>query len=76
MVWDAGHPHRWRTWLRGRLPWALIDRGIAAKAEDCGCAGGEHYWYNVDGRRSGCYHCTVVRDGQLWKAVLPDAETR
>jgi hypothetical protein len=44
----------------------LIDLGIAAKGDDCERAGGAHYWYNVDGGSSGCYHCAVVRPGQLW----------
>jgi len=40
MVWDPGHPFRWRTWLRGRLPWPLINLGFAAKGEDCERVGG------------------------------------
>ena len=61
------HPYEWRTWLRGRLPWFLIDLGLAAKGHDCEAAGAEHDWYNRDHKSSGCYHCKVVRDGQLWK---------
>ena len=67
MVWDPGHPFRWRTWLRGRLPWPFINLGFAAKGEDCERVGGQHHWYNIDHRTSGCYHCEVVRPGQLWK---------
>jgi hypothetical protein len=26
--WDAGHPYRWRTWIRVRLPWFLINRWL------------------------------------------------
>ncbi|MGA5701718.1 hypothetical protein [Peterkaempfera bronchialis] len=45
---------RWRTRLRRRLPWFLIERGIAAKgAADCGA----HEWYNHDGAIARCYHC-------------------
>jgi hypothetical protein len=32
--WDAGHPYRWRTWLRGRLPWFLINLGVAGGVND------------------------------------------
>lgn len=65
---DEGHPYRWRTWLRTRLPWFLIDLGFAAKGEDCEAVGGRHRWYNIDNESSGCYHCGVVRPGQLWRA--------
>lgn len=60
-------PYRWRTSLRRYLPWFLIDLGVAAKGEDCEAAGGSHGWYNIDGKRSGCYHCRVVRSGRLWQ---------
>jgi hypothetical protein len=60
-------PYRWRTSLRRYLPWFLIDLGVAAKGEDCETAGGSHGWYNIDGKRSACYHCRVVRTGRLWQ---------
>lgn len=62
----SGGPYRFRTWLRGYLPWMLIDWGVAAKGSDCEQAGGSHEWYNIDGKESGCYHCQVIREGQLW----------
>jgi hypothetical protein len=65
--WDPGHPYRWRTWLRGRLPGSLVERGVAGKGEDCDKVGGQHWWYNRDGHNSACYHCKVVRPGQLWE---------
>ena len=64
---DAGHPHRWRTWWRCRLPHWLVDRGLARKGRDCESVGGWHRWYNRDGESSGCYHCEVVRAGRLWE---------
>lgn len=67
MVWDPDHPYRWRTWLRSHLPWAPINLGAASKGEDCERVGGYHHWYNKDGMSSGCYHCEIVREGQLWK---------
>jgi hypothetical protein len=67
---DHGHPYRWRTWLRTKLPWFLIDLGVAGKGEDCEKVGGEHEWYNHDGERSACYHCRVVRAGRLWDRDL------
>ena len=68
-MWDPGHPYRFRTWLRGHLPWLLIDFGVANKGEDCEKAGGEHWWYNQDNENSGCYHCRVVRPGRLWRGA-------
>lgn len=65
--WDPGHPYRWRTWLRGRLPWCLIDLGLAQKGADCERSGGTHWWYNRDNETSGCYHCQTVRLGRLWE---------
>ena len=64
---DKDHPYRWRTWFRGCLPWFLIDLGIAAKANDCEDLHGDHWWYNIDGETSGCYHCDIIRQGQLWR---------
>jgi hypothetical protein len=69
--WDPDHPYRWRTWIRCRLPYFLIDLGVANKAEDCEAAGAAHHWYNIDGQSSGCYHCQVVRPGRLWERSQP-----
>lgn len=60
-------PYRWRTEVRKHLPWFLINLGVADKGQDCEAAGGNHSWYNMDGKHSACYHCKVVRAGQLWK---------
>jgi hypothetical protein len=65
-MWEDKHPFRWQTWVRSHLPWFLINLGIARKGHDCEAAGDSHHWYNVDNRSSGCYHCEVVRSGQLW----------
>ena len=67
MYWDPGHPYRWRTWLRTKLPWFVIRLGFFNKAEDCAKVGGKHWWYKHDSSHSGCYHCKVVRAGRLWK---------
>jgi hypothetical protein len=61
------HPYEWRTKLRQRLPWFLINLGVAAKGDDCEAVGAEHHSYNVDGTQSACYHCRVVRSGRLWE---------
>jgi len=48
--------YRWRTWLRQRLPWFLIDRCVVGKgARDCG----RHDWYNADSVMERCYHCAI-----------------
>lgn len=62
-----GGPYRFRTWLRGYLPWSFIDAGIAAKGLDCEVKAGRHEWYKKDEKRSACYHCVVEKDGDLWK---------
>ena len=51
----------------GRLPWFLINLGVGAKGQDCETVGADHGWYNRDGSTSGCFHCEVVRAGQLWR---------
>ena len=61
------HPYESRTALRLRLPRFLINLGVAAKARDCESVGAQHAWYSQDGAHSACYHCEVVRSGQLWK---------
>jgi hypothetical protein len=70
MDWDKGHPYAWRTWLRSRLPWFLIDLGVASKGKDCEEVEGWHRWYNIDGKSSGCYHCRQVREGRLWESAV------
>lgn len=72
--WDPGHPYRWRTWIRAQLPWCLIDLGVADKGENCEAVGGRHWWYNEDGDHSACYHCKVVRPGQLWRQASADED--
>jgi hypothetical protein len=64
--WDSKHPYRFRTWLRGRLPWVLINIGFAKKGKDCEIVGGWHRWYNSDNIISKCYHCNVEAKGKLW----------
>lgn len=60
-------PYFFRTWLKSHLPWLIIDWGVAAKGADCEQAEGNHEWCNINSKESGCYHCRVVREGQLWK---------
>jgi len=50
--------YRWRTRLRGRLPWSppvylLVPKG----RKDCG----DHEWYNSDNRLESCLHCVAQR---------------
>ncbi len=60
-------PYRLRTAIRERLPWLLINLGLAGKGRDCEAAGGDHEWYNEGDGVSACYHCRVVRSGELWR---------
>ena len=68
MRFDSTNPYRWRTRLRGFIPWFLIDWGFFDKGKDCEAVGANHEWFNHDDETSGCYHCEVERVGQLWKS--------
>jgi len=54
--------YRWRTWIRGHVPWAMVDwfpKGL----KDCG----RHRWHAWDDDTDRCYHCEVgVRSRQLF----------
>ncbi len=54
-----GGKYRWRTQLRGNLPWALTR--LVAKGPDCGA----HDWYNADDQVDECYHCRATRPHDL-----------
>jgi hypothetical protein len=42
--------------LRRRLPWFLVNRGVAGKGRrDCG----DHDWYKSSQEEDDCYHCEV-----------------
>ena len=58
------NPYNWRTWLRTALPSVLA--AMVPKGRDCEASGSSHAWYNCDHEHSACYHCCVVREGQLW----------
>ena len=49
-----------------KLPLSLC--WLITKGKDCEAAGSQHRWYNLDGESSGCYHCKVIRPGQLWRS--------
>lgn len=68
--YDWREPYRWRTNLRGHLPWCL--NRLFGKGLDCEAVGGIHQWYNIDNETSGCYHCVVIREGQLWNTQADD----
>ena len=56
--------YRWRTAVRRRLPWFLVDHGVAQKGKgDCG----NHEWYRSTAEEDRCYHCDagVRRPSQL-----------
>ena len=63
----AKHPYGIRLWWRQRLPWFLIDLGLAKKGKDCESVKAKHYWYKIDGNYSGCYFCKVTVQGEKWK---------
>lgn len=51
------HPYELRKQIRARLPWFLIQIGIAAKGKDCKKVNASHSYYNIDGKSNGCYYC-------------------
>lgn len=61
------HPYELRLWLRERLPWFIINLGIAEKGKDCESVNAEHVWYNKGDNLSGCYYCKITKQGQLWE---------
>jgi hypothetical protein len=65
VLFDWRGPYHWRTNLRGALARSM--NWMFPKGRDCVAVGGEHEWYNIDGSKSGCYHCLQVRVGELWK---------
>lgn len=73
--YDWKQRYRWRTCLRRYIPWFLIDLGLLGKGPDCESAGGAHQWYNIDNEKAGCYHCHLVREGQLWKEPAKPANS-
>lgn len=62
----GSHPYGIRKWWRSRLPWFLINLGVADKGENCELVNAKHHWYNIDGKSSGCYYCKVKADGKKW----------
>ncbi|MEO8236935.1 MAG: hypothetical protein ABI793_06665 [Flavobacterium sp.] len=61
------HPYELRLWFREKLPWFLINIGVARKGEDCEKVKAEHEWYNQEENISACYFCKVEKEGSLWK---------
>lgn len=66
--------YRWRTWLRGRLPWALV---VLFPKGDKDC--GDHEWFRFDEDTDRCYHCEAGErphhhmpidwNSALWRAL-------
>ena len=48
-------------------PREYIEQFYPGDSDDCEAVGEPHRWHNLDGKRSACYHCKVIRGGQLWK---------
>lgn len=61
------HPYELRLKIREKLPWFLINMGIAAKGKDCEQVNAEHNWYNKGENISACYFCKIEKEGNLWK---------
>jgi hypothetical protein len=48
-------------------PKEYVERRYPSKPADCEAEGREHRWYNKGHGYSACYHCSVVKPGDLWK---------
>ncbi|MNU57087.1 hypothetical protein D3C71_461970 [compost metagenome] len=42
MNFDKRHPYYRKLWWRTKLPWFFIERGFAAKGEDCEHVNADH----------------------------------
>ncbi|MDQ3686622.1 MAG: DUF4288 domain-containing protein [Acidobacteriota bacterium] len=49
-------------------PKEYLNQFYPDEPDNCETIAEAHHWYNLDGERSACYHCKVVREGQLWRA--------
>lgn len=61
------HPYGNKRWQRERLPWFIVNWGIAKKGEDCEKVNAKHQWYNIDNLNSGCYFSKLTKFGKLLK---------
>lgn len=64
MKFNKNHPYYRKLWWRTKLPWLLINKGFAAKGENCEKVKAEHHWYKIDNKHSGCYYCKIVINGK------------
>jgi Domain of unknown function (DUF4288) len=48
-------------------PREYLDIHYPEKPDDCETTGETHRWHNLDDKRSSCYHCKVIREGNLWQ---------
>ena len=49
------------------IPKECLAQHYPDEPDDCEAVGETHRWRNLDNKHSACYHCKVVREGQLWK---------
>ena len=54
------HPYELRKQIRSKLPWFLIDLGIAGKGKNCEKLNADHDQYKIDGETNGCYYCKQI----------------
>jgi hypothetical protein len=47
-------------------PKEYVERRYPSKPADCEAEGREHRYYNNGHGYSACYHCSVVKPGELW----------
>ena len=48
-------------------PEEYLDLHYPPLPDDCEAVGEAHRWHNLDDKHSACYHCKVIRVGQLWE---------
>ncbi len=49
------------------VPKEYLDLHYPDAPENCEAVGESHRWHNLDDERSACYHCRVIKEGQLSK---------
>ncbi len=64
----AGREVYWHLRISRLSPEKYIEKyWDDGRPRSCDDRGWTHFWYNLDGKRSGCLNCQEVRRGKLWR---------
>ena len=70
------HPYELRKTIRQKLPWFLINLGIAKKGKNCELVNAKHLWYNMDNYKSGCYFCKEIKTETKWSNKKAESQSK